>query len=120
MREDVSIEQFRTSPAATAAPAAEGLTALGRAVDPADPKCLAKRVPLPRAKSEQYFVCVSTNEERRLFDPLTDDLTHVGVPASTGLPRWKLERVPEDAFRYYAEYLRAGNPARLREAQRSI
>lgn len=123
MAERITPDQFRTvSVAGTSELDSEtrGFSAKGQAIDPNDPKCLAKSVPLHESRGTNCFAVVSTVGGRRLFDPMTDDPAQLGAKDSSGFPKWKHERVPTEVFHAYTAFLKNRNVALLRQANRGL
>jgi hypothetical protein len=98
-----------------------GFTFGGGPVGPDDPRCLAKRTANAATGEERFYVrsCTRGYQAGEMFNPATHAVAelHQENPA-LGRPQFEFRRVEKPAFAHYLSFLKTGNPASLRAAER--
>jgi hypothetical protein len=110
-------DRFRTEPPKTRPDLAAAYAAGGEPVDPAHAACLAKAVPTASG-GVRHFVRRQAGGHG-FFSPAEHEARELaGRHPVTGRDRWEWAAVGEDSFDLYVKFLRTGNAAHLRNAER--
>lgn len=89
----------------------------GKDIDPTTDRCLAKKVFDPDLNARTYFLKFATEgpDRGRLYNPVglfTDTQTSLARGA------YQFRKVPVEKFDLYIHFLKTGNPAHFRQAER--
>lgn len=124
MREQIDLTKFEIHPSkrlpADGPTSSGGISTDGKTVDPARPECIVKWI-VDDAGRTRYFIkhCTTGHRSPAFFNPQADDSDLLNqTNSSTGRPKYEFRAVGFEVFEYFLNFLKSGNIAFLRNAER--
>ena len=116
-REPVDITKFQV--ASEEAPnLPDAIDYNGKVVNRDDPNCVARQGDSGRCFAR---ICTTGHMTATLFDPQSSDPAQLTQEnRNTGRPRFEFRELTPESYASYVAFLRGGNPAYLRQAERGI